>query len=167
MKLKRILLVIAGVGMLFSNGIFVTAQETESDERVIQVAIPDENGELRYYTGEEAQKRYDQLEKQTEEKQDEDSTDEVILDDAGIEWDISEDSDVFVCWGGAGNADQCSKIFLLNTDTNVIQEISDQYLKFERIEITQKNHYVIFGLKNGKAEDLSDGLLYEVHKLVK
>ena len=64
MKLKRILLVIAGVGMLFSNGIFVTAQETESDERVIQVAIPDENGELRYYTGEEAQKRYDQLEKQ-------------------------------------------------------------------------------------------------------
>ena len=80
---------------------------------------------------------------------------------------ISEDSDVFVCWSGAGNADQCSKIFLLNTDTNVIQEISDQYLKFERIEITQKNHYVIFGLKNGKAEDLSDGLLYEVHKLVK
>ena len=133
MKLKRILLVIAGVGMLFSNGIFVTAQETESDERVIQVAIPDE----------------------------------IILDDAGIEWDISEDSDVFVCWSGAGNADQCSKIFLLNTDTNVIQEISDQYLKFERIEITQKNHYVIFGLKNGKAEDLSDGLLYEVHKLVK
>ena len=133
MKLKRILLVIAGVGMLFSNGIFVTAQETESDERVIQVAIPDE----------------------------------IILDDAGIEWDISEDSDVFVCWSGAGNADQCSKIFLLNTDTNVIQEISDQYLKFERIEITQKNHYVIFGLKNGKAEDLSEGLLYEVHKLVK
>ena len=133
MKLKRILLVIAGVGMLFSNGIFVTAQETESDERVIQVAIPDE----------------------------------IILDDAGIEWNISEDSDVFVCWSGAGNADQCSKIFLLNTDTNVIQEISDQYLKFERIEITQKNHYVIFGLKNGKAEDLSDGLLYEVHKLVK
>ena len=133
MKLKRILLVIAGVGMLFSNGIFVTAQETESDERVIQVAIPDE----------------------------------IILDDAGIEWNISEDSDVFVCWSGAGNADQCSKIFLLNTDTNVIQEISDQYLKFERIEITQKNHYVIFGLKNGKAEDLSEGLLYEVHKLVK
>ena len=133
MKLKRILLVIAGVGMLFSNGIFVTAQETESDERVIEVAIPDE----------------------------------IILDDAGIEWDISGDSDVFVCWSGAGNADQCSKIFLLNTDTNVIQEISDQYLKFERIEITQKNHYVIIGLKNGKAEDLSDGLLYEVHKLVK
>ena len=133
MKLKRILLVIAGVGMLFSNGIFVTAQETESDERVIQVAIPDE----------------------------------IILDDAGIEWDISEDSDVFVCWSGAGNADHCSKIFFLNTDTNVIQEISDQYLKFERIEITQKNHYVIFGLKNGKAEDLSEGLLYEVHKLVK
>ena len=155
MRFKRMLLVIAGVGMFFSNGIFVTAREPESDERVIEVAIPDENGELRYYTGEEAQKRYDQLEKQTEEKQDEDSADEVILDDAGIEWDISEDSD------------QCSKIFLLNTDTNVIQEISDQYLKFERIEITQKNHYVIFGLKNGKAEDLSDGLLYEVHKLVK
>ena len=167
MRFKRMLLVIAGVGMFFSNGIFVTAREPESDERVIEVAIPDENGELRYYTGEEAQKRYDQLEKKTEEKQDEDSADEVILDDAGIEWDISEDSDVFVCWSGAGNADQCSKIFLLNTDTNVIQEISDQYLKFERIEITQKNHYVIFGLKNGKAEDLSDGLLYEVHKLVK
>lgn len=133
MRFKRMLLVIAGVGMFFSNGIFVTAQEPESDERVIQAAIPDE----------------------------------VILDDAGIEWDISGDSDVFVCWSGAGNADQCSKIFLLNTDTNVIQEISDQYLKFERIEITQKNHYVIFGLKNGKAEDLSDGLLYEVHKLVK
>lgn len=133
MRFKRMLLVIAGVGMFFSNGIFVTAQEPESDERVIEVAIPDE----------------------------------IILDDAGIEWDISEDSDVFVCWSGAGNADQCSKIFLLNTDTNVIQEISDQYLKFERIEITQKNHYVIFGLKNGKAEDLSDGLLYEVHKLVK
>ena len=133
MKLKRILLVIAGVGMLFSNGIFVTAQETESDERVIQVAIPDE----------------------------------IILDDAGIEWNISEDSDVFVCWSGAGDAEQCSKIFLLDTDTNVIQEITDQYLKCERIEITQKNHYVIFGLKNGKAEDLSDGLLYEVHKLVK
>lgn len=133
MRFKRMLLVIAGVGMFFSNGIFVTAQEPESDERVIEVAIPDE----------------------------------IILDDAGIEWDISEDSDVFVCWSGAGNADQCSKIFLLNTDTSVIQEISDQYLKFERIEITQKNHYVIFGLKNGKAEDLSDGLLYEVHKLVK
>lgn len=133
MRFKRMLLVIAGVGMFFSNGIFVTAQEPESDERVIEVAIPDE----------------------------------IILDDAGIEWDISGDSDVFVCWSGAGNADQCSKIFLLNTDTNVIQEISDQYLKFERIEITQKNHYVIFGLKNGKAEDLSDGLLYEVHKLVK
>lgn len=133
MRFKRMLLVIAGVGMFFSNGIFVTAREPESDERVIEVAIPDE----------------------------------IILDDAGIEWDISEDSDVFVCWSGAGNADQCSKIFLLNTDTNVIQEISDQYLKFERIEITQKNHYVIFGLKNGKAEDLSDGLLYEVHKLVK
>ena len=133
MRFKRMLLVIAGVGMFFSNGIFVTAREPESDERVIEVAIPDE----------------------------------IILDDAGIEWDISEDSDVFVCWSGAGNADQCSKIFLLNTDTNVIQEISDQYLKFERIEITQKNQYVIFGLKNGKAEDLSDGLLYEVHKLVK
>ena len=133
MRFKRMLLVIAGVGMFFSNGIFVTAQEPESDERVIEVAIPDE----------------------------------IILDDAGIEWDISGDSDVFVCWSGAGNADQCSKIFLLNTDTNVIQEISDQYLKFERIEITQKNHYVIFGLKNGKAEALSDGLLYEVHKLVK
>lgn len=133
MRFKRMLLVIAGVGMFFSNGIFVTAREPESDERVIEVAIPDE----------------------------------IILDDAGIEWDISGDSDVFVCWSGAGNADQCSKIFLLNTDTNVIQEISDQYLKFERIEITQKNHYVIFGLKNGKAEDLSDGLLYEVHKLVK
>ena len=133
MRFKRMLLVIAGVGMFFSNGIFVTAREPESDERGIEVAIPDE----------------------------------IILDDAGIEWDISEDSDVFVCWSGAGNADQCSKIFLLNTDTNVIQEISDQYLKFERIEITQKNHYVIFGLKNGKAEDLSDGLLYEVHKLVK
>ncbi len=133
MRFKRMLLVIAGVGMFFSNGIFVTAQEPESDERVIEVAIPDE----------------------------------IILDDAGIEWDISGDSDVFVCWSGAGNADQCSKIFLLNTDTNVIQEISDQYLKFERIEITQKNHYVIIGLKNGKAEDLSDGLLYEVHKLVK
>ena len=106
MKLKRILLVIAGVGMLFSNGIFVTAQETESDERVIQVAIPDE----------------------------------IILDDAGIEWNISEDSDVFVCWSGAGDAEQCSKIFLLDTDTNVIQEITDQYLKCERIEITQKNH---------------------------
>ena len=98
MRFKRMLLVIAGVGMFFSNGIFVTAREPESDERVIEVAIPDENGELRYYTGEEAQKRYDQLEKQTEEKQDEDSADEVILDDAGIEWDISEDSDVFVCW---------------------------------------------------------------------
>lgn len=133
MRFKRMLLVIAGVGMFFSNGIFVTAREPESDERVIEVAIPDE----------------------------------IILDDAGIEWNISEDSDVFVCWSGAGNADQCSKIFLLNTDTNVIQEISDQYLKFERIEITQKNHYVIIGLKNGKAEDLSDGLLYEVHKLVK
>ena len=133
MRFKRMLLVIAGVGMFFSNGIFVTAQEPESDERVIEVAIPDE----------------------------------IILDDAGIEWDISGDSDVFVCWSGAGNADQCSKIFLLNTDTNVIQEISDQYLKFERIEITQKNPYVIIGLKKRNAEDLSDGLLYEVHKLVK
>lgn len=63
MRFKRMLLVIAGVGMFFSNGIFVTAREPESDERVIEVAIPDENGELRYYTGEEAQKRYDQLEK--------------------------------------------------------------------------------------------------------
>lgn len=158
------LLVIAGVGMLFSNGIFVTAQETESDERVIQVAIPDENGELHYYTGEEAQKRYEQLGKQTEEKQDEDSVDEIILDDAGIEWNISEDSEIFVYWSGEGDADQCSKIFLLNTDTNVIREITDLYLKLERIEITQKNHYVIFGLKNGKVEDLSDGLLYEVHE---
>ena len=88
MRFKRMLLVIAGVGMFFSNGIFVTAREPESDERVIEVAIPDENGELRYYTGEEAQKRYDQLEKQTEEKQDEDSADEVILDDAGIELEM-------------------------------------------------------------------------------
>ena len=84
MRFKRMLLVIAGVGMFFSNGIFVTAREPESDERVIEVAIPDENGELRYYTGEEAQKRYDQLEKQTEEKQDEDSADEVILESNGI-----------------------------------------------------------------------------------
>ena len=90
--------------------------------------------------------------------------DEIILDDAGIEWNISEDSEIFVYWSGEGDADQCSKIFLLNTDTNVIREITDLYLKLERIEITQKNHYVIFGLKNGKVEDLSDGLLYEVHE---
>ena len=64
MRFKRMLLVIAGVGMFFLNGIFVTAQEAKSDERVIQVAIPGENGELRYYTGEEAQRCYDQLEKQ-------------------------------------------------------------------------------------------------------
>lgn len=46
MRFKRMLLVIAGVGMFFSNGIFVTAREPESDERVVEVAIPDENGEL-------------------------------------------------------------------------------------------------------------------------
>lgn len=36
-----------------------------TDERVVQIALPDENGEYQIYTGDEAQKIYDQIEAET------------------------------------------------------------------------------------------------------
>lgn len=62
MYLKKMLFVVVGAAMLCSGALSVAAQE-ETGERVIQVAIPNEDGILQYYTGDKAQEIYDQLEK--------------------------------------------------------------------------------------------------------
>lgn len=58
-------------GMLFFTAAPVFAGEITADVdegKVYQIAIPDENGGLQYYTREEAQKLYDEIQEQTEDK---------------------------------------------------------------------------------------------------
>ena len=50
------LFVVVGAAMLCSGALSVAAQE-ETGERVIQVAIPNEDGILQYYTGDNAHVR--------------------------------------------------------------------------------------------------------------
>ena len=54
MYLKKMLFVVVGAAMLCSGALSVAAQEEETGERVIQVAIPNEDGILQYYTGDKA-----------------------------------------------------------------------------------------------------------------
>jgi len=59
------------VGMCLLTAAPVLAGEIPADTdeaKVVQIAIPDENGELQYYTGEEAQRLYDEIQEQTEDK---------------------------------------------------------------------------------------------------
>lgn len=76
MKLQRtvrgtVLATVLVMGMSLFSVTSVLAGEipVDSDQgRVVQIAIPNENGELQYYTGEKAQKLYDEIQKQTEDK---------------------------------------------------------------------------------------------------
>lgn len=71
---KQKLLVLLSCITVISNMTFTTFAEEDEDattsnssqERVIQIAIPDEKGILQFYTGEEAQAIYNQIEKEAE-----------------------------------------------------------------------------------------------------
>lgn len=133
MYLKRMLFGTAGVVLFFCGSLTVAAQESETETQM--------NSEV----------TSGQLQAESE------------VPEEGIEMNLDDGSDYFLLWSGEGDAAECQKIFLLNADTNRLEEITDQYVKFDKIPVTQSGHYFIFGLNHGRVEDLMQDMLYEVH----
>ena len=141
MYLKKMLFAVVGVAMLFS-GIFPAAAQEQKTETQVNTNLASE-----------------QLNVISEE------TDS--MEEEAMEFNVDDGTEIFLLWGGEGTAAECTKIFLLNADTDSLEEITSKYVKFDKIPIIQSGHYYIFGLRNGIVEDLKKDMIYETHDPIK